>query len=62
MSLYNRIAHPQTNSTTVTPASSFSAYSAASPEKLQQLVEEFKAKGDLSDDEKMWLSKECIAR
>jgi hypothetical protein len=65
MSLYERIAFPlQTpNPALQRPGqSSSSSSSFATEDKIRTLVDEYGQRDDLDEDEKMWLSRECVAR
>lgn len=65
MSLYDRIAFPlqAPNPALQRPGqSSSSSSSFATEDKIRTLVDEYGQRDDLDEDEKMWLSRECIAR
>jgi hypothetical protein len=63
MSLYDRLAFPlqPPNPSLHRPGQSSSS-SFATEDKIRTLVDEFQQGVDLDEDEKMWLSRECIAR
>jgi hypothetical protein len=64
MSLYDRIAFPlqAPNPALQRPGQSSSSSSFATEDKIRTLVDEYGQRDDLDEDEKMWLSRECIAR
>jgi hypothetical protein len=65
MSLYDRIAFPlQAPNPALQRSgqSSSSSSSFATEDKIRTLVDEYGQRDDLDEDEKMWLSRECIAR